>query len=327
MLRLICGVNRFIETLQNIMKDVKNGSIVLTSSAEEVTSQLRIADDNVTNTSAALEELTANMETVSGTLGSINERVEDVKEAAQAISEEAINGAETANTIKTEANELKAKVTAKKSDAGDQMSILSETLSKSVQDSEKVSQINELTNVILDIAKRTNLLALNASIEAARAGEAGKGFAVVATEISELADNSRQTAATIQNISNEVTEAVMTLSKNAQSALDFINGTVLDDYDEFVETGEKYEHTADIMDDMLNSFNSKATNLNEIMQEMIESILAITNSIQESTTAISMSAESSTEIVGGIKKIEVAINKNNEITEQLSETTEKFSTL
>lgn len=40
-----------------------------------------------------------------------------------------------------------------------------------------------------------------------------------------------------------------------------------------------------------------------------------------------MSAESSTEIVGGIKKIEVAINKNNEITEQLSETTEKFSTL
>ena len=309
------------------MKDVKNGSLVLNSSAEEVSSQLRLADDNVTNTSAALEELSANMETVSGTLGSINERVEDVKEAAQAISEEAINGTETANTIKAEANELKSRVTAKKSDAGDQMSILSETLSKSVQDSEKVGQINELTNVILDIAKRTNLLALNASIEAARAGEAGKGFAVVATEISELADNSRQTAATIQNISNEVTEAVMTLSKNAQSALDFINGTVLDDYDEFVATGEKYEHTADIMDDMLNSFNSKATNLNEIMQEMIESILAITNSIQESTTAITMSAESSTEIVGGIKKIEVAINKNNEITEQLSETTEKFTTL
>ena len=327
LLYITTGINHFIETLQDIMKDVKNGSLVLNSSAEEVSSQLRLADDNVTNTSAALEELSANMETVSGTLGSINERVEDVKEAAQAISEEAINGTETANTIKAEANELKSRVTAKKSDAGDQMSILSETLSKSVQDSEKVGQINELTNVILDIAKRTNLLALNASIEAARAGEAGKGFAVVATEISELADNSRQTAATIQNISNEVTEAVMTLSKNAQSALDFINGTVLDDYDEFVATGEKYEHTADIMDDMLNSFNSKATNLNEIMQEMIESILAITNSIQESTTAITMSAESSTEIVGGIKKIEVAINKNNEITEQLSETTEKFTTL
>ncbi len=327
LLFITTGINHFIETLQLIMRDVRNGSEILTSSSEEVASQLQVADDNVTSTSAALEELSANMETLADTVRSINGKVDSVKDAVQAITDEAAEGTETAITIKQEANELKLRVTNKKSDAGQQMSQLSDTLTKSVKDSEKVSQINELTKVILDIASQTNLLALNASIEAARAGEAGKGFAVVATEISSLADNSRQTAANIQDISNEVTDAVNALAKNAQDALDYINGTVLDDYDEFVNTGEKYEHTADIMDDMLTSFSSKADNLNEIMTEMVESIEAITNSIGESSKAISMSAESSNEIVGGIKKISQAINKNTEVTEQLNDTTEKFTNL
>ena len=327
LLFITTGINHFIETLQGIMRDVKNGSTILTSSSEEVVSQLRIADDNVTNTSAALEELSANMETLADTVSSINGKVDAVKSAAQAITDEASTGTTTALSIKEEANTLKSRVTNKKADAGKQMASLSDTLTKSVKDSEKVGQINELTNVILDIASQTNLLALNASIEAARAGEAGKGFAVVATEISALADNSRKTAGTIQEISNEVTDAVNALAKNAQDALDFINGTVLGDYDEFVDTGEKYEHTADIMDDMLTSFTQKADNLNDIMQEMVESIQMITTSIHESSSAISMSAESSTEIVGGIKKISLAIDKNTDVTEQLSETTERFTSL
>ncbi|SEM05072.1 methyl-accepting chemotaxis protein [Butyrivibrio sp. ob235] len=321
------GINHFIETLQGIMRDVKNGSQILTSSSEEVASQLRMADDNVTNSSAALEELSANMETLAETVSSINSKVNNVTGATKAITDEAEKGTATAIAIKEEANTLKSRVTTKKADAGNQMSALSETLSQSVKDSEKVEQINELTNTILDIASQTNLLSLNASIEAARAGEAGKGFSVVATEISALADNSRQTAANIQIISNEVTEAVNKLAKNAQNALDFINGTVLADYDEFVDTGEKYEHTADLMDDMLVSFTEKAENLNEIMTEMAESIQMITTSIQESSKAISLSAESSTEIVGGIKKISLAINQNTDVTEQLNETTEKFKSL
>jgi methyl-accepting chemotaxis protein len=327
LLYITTGINHFIETLQGIMREVKNGSLVLTSSSEEVASQLRIADDSVTNTSAALEELSANMETLSGTVSSINDRVEDVRNAAQDITEQALSGTETANTIKQEALDLKQRVTQKKSEASDQVSQLSTVLTQSVHDSEKVSQINELTKVILDIAQQTNLLALNASIEAARAGEAGKGFSVVATEISSLAENSRQTAANIQTISNEVTEAVNRLASNAQEALDYINGTVLDDYDEFVSTGEKYEHTADIMDDMLKAFDDKAENLTTIMQDMVESVHLITTSIQESTTAITSSAENSSEIVGGIKKISAAIGKNNEITEQLSDTTQKFKSL
>ncbi len=65
----------------------------------------------------------------------------------------------------------------------------------------------------------------------------------------------------------------------------------------------------------------------QIMQEMVESVRMITESIKESSIAITSSAESSSEIVGGIKKISEAINENNEITEQLNDTTQKFKSL
>ncbi|SCZ77852.1 methyl-accepting chemotaxis protein [Pseudobutyrivibrio xylanivorans] len=321
------GINHFIETLQGIMKDVKDGTVVLTESSEEVNSQLQIADDNVTSSSAALEELSANMESVVGILASINQSVEDVKEAAEKITNQAEEGAQTANEIKTEADELQIKVNTKKSDVGIKMANLSETLEKSVKDSEKVDQISDLTNDILDIASQTNLLALNASIEAARAGEAGKGFAVVADEISKLAANSRQTAATIQEIASEVTAAVKTLASSAEQVLDFINGTVIGDYDEFVDTGEKYGHTAEVMNEMLTEFTEKAESLNVIMKDMVDSVDTITNSVQESSTAITMSAENSAEIVTGIKNIFKAMDKNTEVTEQLNDTTQKFTSL
>lgn len=71
---------------------------------------------------------------------------------------------------------------------------------------QKSSSINNIINVINEIANQTNLLSLNASIEAARAGEHGKGFLVVASEIRNLAEQSKHSVNNIKDIIESIIE-------------------------------------------------------------------------------------------------------------------------
>lgn len=318
------GFNTFLETLQRIMSHVRVSTNDLNMSSKDMTQQIQMASDNITNTSAAMEELSASMTTVAESANDIIAKVDDVKNATTTINEEVADGTEKAHGIKNDAVAIRNDAMDKKTKTGTHMKQLSEVLEESVKDSEKVNQINELTNVILDIASQTNLLALNASIEAARAGEAGKGFAVVAEEISSLADNSRQTASNIQTISNDVTQAVQNLSANAMEVLDFINTTVVADYDAFVETGDKYELTASSINDMLNSISAQLQNLDAITTEMQDAVTGILDSVTESSSAINMSAENSQQIVNEIVTIRESMDRSNDVSASLNENTEQF---
>jgi methyl-accepting chemotaxis protein len=85
-----------------------------------------------------------------------------------------------------------------------------------------VTEVQEVAQLIGDVAARTNLLALNATIEAARAGAAGKGFAVVAAEVKSLAD---QTARSTDHIAARI-GAIDAAARRAQQALSGIVGQV-----------------------------------------------------------------------------------------------------
>ena len=121
-----------------------------------------------------------------------------------------------------------------------------------------------------------------------------------------------------------MTEAVKTLADNAMQVLDFINTTVLADYDAFVETGEKYEETAKFINDMLDGISEETQSLNSIMDEMASSVSGISTSVEEASGAITQSAENAQDIVDEITGISSAMDTNNNVTDKLNDSTKQF---
>jgi PAS domain S-box-containing protein len=96
--------------------------------------------------------------------------------------------------------------------------------------SEKSKQAANIIVSVRDIAKQSELLALNASIEAARSGEEGKGFGVVAMEVRNLAEQSRAATEQIRLILNEFrqeTHAAVMATEEGLKGIDAGQGQVV----------------------------------------------------------------------------------------------------
>ena len=79
------------------------------------------------------------------------------------------------------------------------------------ESNELIQTINDNTSHLKAIAKKQNILSLNASIEAARSGEAGAGFAVVAKSMQELSSQSAVIYNEIEKSVAQITERISSL--------------------------------------------------------------------------------------------------------------------
>lgn len=322
---LVSGINNFLETLEEIIRTIKSESGNIYTSVENTVGIVNASKDDVSNVSAVMEELTASMETANNTLLSLNEEAGDVNNAVSQVSSQVSEGTANVGNIKEHATVIREKTEKKKASTNQMVSTIRDTLENSIEESKKVDQIQTLTEDILSIASQTNLLALNASIEAARAGEAGKGFAVVADEIRQLAEHSRDTANSIQEISNQVISAVEQLADNSNEMLTYVSDTVLQDYDDFEEVAKQYYQDAEDMNAVLDSVNDNTIILNQTINDMTSEIDHISRVINDCTQGVSDATESTTGILESITTIHDDSENNREISERLQEEVSRFT--
>lgn len=322
---LISGINKFVEQLQVIISEIKNNADEMKESVEKTNERVAKSKEDVSSVSAVMEELSASMQDVKESSDKLESDAENVVVSLENMTGSTDDGAELVKNMKVSAELIQKKTTERKDKANVVVEKLRTDVTAALENCENAKKINELTDTILSIASQTNLLALNASIEAARAGEAGKGFAVVAEEIRQLAENSRETANNIQNISDVVTQAISGLSKYTQEMLEYIGEVVLHDYDEFADASGEYNTEADKVNTVFGQIRNGGQELNVIINEMSRNIKSISEIISQCTEGISDASNNTNAVLEAVVGIKNEADKNESIAKRLDNEVGKFA--
>lgn len=321
---LVKGINTFMETLQKIMGQIVESSGELTQSMESVNAEMGKANSDSVEISSVMQEIAANMEEINSSVFNALDGSRQIGQDVESMYQTTSEVVAYVQEMRDRADGMNATAQKNKVSIGTMIQRVGGELSGAVENGKKVDKINELTSDILRISNQTNLLALNASIEAARAGEAGKGFAVVADEIRQLADDSRQTATNIQEISKTVTDAVAKLTTSANEVMGYLERDVAADYESYAESGETYHKDAVYIDSVMNRFSGNFETFKNTMNEMAEAMKAISQSVDQSSAGINGLAENTTGLATEIDSVSGEIKKSKGIIETLQKESDRF---
>ncbi|NTF30848.1 methyl-accepting chemotaxis protein [Rhizobium skierniewicense] len=261
--------NNSLANLKDVLVQIRDRTLVIQTNGMEMRESSNDLSRRTESQAASLEQTAAAVEEITVTVKSSAERA---REANQAV-----------------------RITQKSADSsGSVVKNAIDAMGRIEDASKKIEQIIE---VIDDIAFQTNLLALNAGIEAARAGEAGKGFAVVAQEVRELAQRSADAAREIKTLINQSTNEVGTGAHLVQEA-----GQVLSDISQQIVVVSKHVETiATATADQSSALQEVNGSVNQ-MDQMTQQNAAMA---EESSAATQMLSEEVEALLGLVQRFQI----------------------
>ena len=248
-----------------------------TSTEEQIAELVRIADTQLQRMAVATQQV----EQMSQSSQRAAERVKALDEAANSTRLTAQGGRSTVQRTVEGMGRINKNV--------------HETARRVLVLRDRSSEINEIVEVIQNIAHLTNRLALDASIQAAMAGENGKGFRAIANDIRHLSENAKMQTSMIAQIVRGVTEEVKATSEAMQ---DTVKETA-EDAALVQESGTAFEKIYVVVE-------QQALEI-EAIKQVVLTLSQSSSSVAEIVRGVSMSTQQSTartrEMANTMKKL------------------------
>ena len=277
------------------------------SAKESKQARLDLADSFENRISGVLNTVTAAIQEMSATAAEMSRNANETSEQATQAATASQQAGANVQTVAGASEEMSASVNEISSQVTEAAKISDDAVIDAGKAADQVGELNtatakidEVINLINDIAEQTNLLALNATIEAARAGEAGRGFAVVASEVKALAT---QTANATSEIATQIQE-VQTVTKDAVTSVEGISTTISRLNEISVAVASSVEEQAAATQEISRNSLEAATGT-EAVGENIANVSAFAESTGTAASDVQQATES---LAGDAEKLSTEIN-------------------